>query len=937
MKFECSNCKQHLEVDSRYAGQTVQCPSCGISLTVPATDGQPPAGRPFNEAIQTLQSNIDRGGMTITQFMAQQQLEGGVDLNSSNEGSTASQVLTTDQGRKYELGHVVAKGGMGAILDAKDVNLRRDVAMKVILNPDKTDKEQILRFIQEAQVTSQLEHPSIVPVHELGVDASGNVFYTMKFVRGRSLTDILTKISENDPTTVLEYPLSHLLNIFQKVCDAIAFAHSKRVIHRDLKPENIMVGEYGEVQVMDWGLAKVLPRKKKVVIRQKTMAQPQQNKAATAAIDSVGKDEIADIMKTMDGSVMGTPGFMSPEQAQGFTDKIDERSDIYALGAILYNILTLKAPIKAKNLEELIAKVTRGAITPPTDPAMQPGAAGGRVRPHLPDGRAPASLSAVAMKALDVEAARRYPRVKDLQAEIEKYQNGFATSAEGAGAWKQFALFIKRHKAVAGLSAIIMALIAGAAVISTLQWIHANKLNKEAIAEKNRAEQNFAALKGTAPALAAQSRIHFQNYELDKALEVIHYACRLAPEKADYYVAKGNILQASLRLTEAEQAYRQALQVDPKCPPALKNAELCKALAGTSQKRKEDRLALVASLYTALKDQNRIGDLMVMLRGAGKNNRDVEAFLQTILKGAQLKADCLSVDAEGFCHLNLEGTDVSDLSPLRGLPLSELNVARTPVADLSPLKGMPLKQLNLLDTRVSDLSPLRGMRLESLNIHGNGLRIGDISALAGMPLKELRMAWLPNVTDITPLKGMQLTKLDLTNFGGTDLSALAGMPLNDFACGWSKVSDLSPLKGMPLKSASFGKSKVSDITPLKDLPLEYLNLSETPVSDLSPLANSRTLRSLNITRTPVADPGPIASMSAISELHIQETFIQDVTPLSRASTLEYLQLSEGVGGVDSLRSLPKLRRMTFKETLSPDSGQTAPDFWREYDAKNNRK
>jgi serine/threonine protein kinase len=153
--------------------------------------------------------------------------------------------------RRYTIGNTVAHGGMGTILHARDLNLRRTVAMKVIL-PGKEDSEQYtLRFMQEAQLTAQLEHPNIVPVHELGTSEQGKPFYTMKFVQGTTLHDLLEKIKAGDPETMAVFSLAHLLTIFQKVCDAVAFTHSRGVIHRDLKPENIMIGEYGEVLVMD--------------------------------------------------------------------------------------------------------------------------------------------------------------------------------------------------------------------------------------------------------------------------------------------------------------------------------------------------------------------------------------------------------------------------------------------------------------------------------------------------------------------------------------------------------------------------------------------------------------------------------------------------------------------------------------------------------------
>src|ERR1043166_4684031 len=159
---------------------------------------------------------------------------------------------------KYDIGGMIAQGGMGAILDAQDKVLRRKVAMKMMLTNG--SQEQLLRFIEEAQITGQLEHPNIVPVYELGVDEHEQVFYTMKLVRGLTLHEVLHLIETGFAETAAKYPLTVLLTVFQKICDALAFAHSKGVIHRDLKPANIMLGEYGEVLVMDWGLARASGR-----------------------------------------------------------------------------------------------------------------------------------------------------------------------------------------------------------------------------------------------------------------------------------------------------------------------------------------------------------------------------------------------------------------------------------------------------------------------------------------------------------------------------------------------------------------------------------------------------------------------------------------------------------------------------------------------------
>src|SRR4029434_1261634 len=160
------------------------------------------------------------------------------------------------EGKKHRVITTIARGGMGVVLQARDLRIRRNVAMKVMKTGAQFSRENVLRFIDEAQLSGQLEHPNIVPVYDLGIDEHGEIFYSMKYVRGITLDEILRGLRNGRAETIEEYPLSTLLTIFQKICDAIAFAHSKGVVHRDLKPENVMIGRYGEVLVMDWGLAK---------------------------------------------------------------------------------------------------------------------------------------------------------------------------------------------------------------------------------------------------------------------------------------------------------------------------------------------------------------------------------------------------------------------------------------------------------------------------------------------------------------------------------------------------------------------------------------------------------------------------------------------------------------------------------------------------------
>ena len=306
--------------------------------------------------------------------------------------------------QKYDIGAIIAQGGMGAIVEAQDKLLRRKVAMKVMLSTGA--QVDVVRFIEEAQITGQLEHPNIVPVYELGVDEQEQVFYTMKLVRGITLHDVLSFIEKRVQDTVRKYPIGVLLNIFQKVCDALAFAHSKGVLHRDLKPANIMLGEYGEVLVMDWGIARASGR------NEAATSEP-----ARTLVRSARQDEGAEMM-TMAGMVLGTPQYMPPEQARGEIDRFDARTDIYSLGAILYHILTLEPPVRGSDMGEMIQSVADGKVAPRFARDEPQRVETTQLLPHIPGGKIPDALAEVTRKAMSIRQEDRYQTVKELQAAL---------------------------------------------------------------------------------------------------------------------------------------------------------------------------------------------------------------------------------------------------------------------------------------------------------------------------------------------------------------------------------------------------------------------------------------------------------------------------------------------------------------------------------------
>ncbi len=261
-----------------------------------------------------------------------------VSLRDEESGAVAAPLIDASSIEKkavptgrcnYQLMGEIARGGMGVILKGHDTDLGRDVAVKVLDKRLSERPDVVQRFVEEAQIGGQLQHPGIVPVYELGLMADDRPFFTMKLVKGRTLATLLTERASP------EAGRRNLIDIFESICQTMAYAHSRGVIHRDLKPANIMVGAFGEVQVVDWGLAKVMAHGGTADEKRAREAH-----SSMTILETVRSDGSGSGSESMVGSVMGTPAYMPPEQASGLVDRLDERSDVFALGAILCEILT---------------------------------------------------------------------------------------------------------------------------------------------------------------------------------------------------------------------------------------------------------------------------------------------------------------------------------------------------------------------------------------------------------------------------------------------------------------------------------------------------------------------------------------------------------------------------------------------------------------------
>jgi tetratricopeptide (TPR) repeat protein/tRNA A-37 threonylcarbamoyl transferase component Bud32 len=260
----------------------------------------------------------------------------------------------SDHPGRYHLVGEVARGGMGAVLKGRDVDLGRDLAIKVILEEHRDHPEMVRRFVEEAQIGGQLQHPGIVPVHELGRFPDGRLYIAMKLVRGRTLAALLA--DRKGPAD--ERP--RFLSIFEHVCQTMAYAHPRGVVHRDLKPSNVMVGAFGEVQVMDWGLAKVLDQGG---VADELKARKGRDDASAIRTVRTGSEA----GESLAGSVLGTPAYMSPEQARGAIDTVDERADVFGLGSILCEILSGQPAYAGQKDAELYRMAERADLRDMSD------------------------------------------------------------------------------------------------------------------------------------------------------------------------------------------------------------------------------------------------------------------------------------------------------------------------------------------------------------------------------------------------------------------------------------------------------------------------------------------------------------------------------------------------------------------------------------------
>ncbi len=385
---------------------------------------------------------------------------------------------------RYTLARMHAKGGIGQVWLARDGDLGRDVALKELRSERSGDPAVLSRFVEEAKITGQLEHPGIVPVYELSKHSQNQQpFYTMRFVRGRTLSEASKAYHQKrlaGQAGALD--LRGLLGAFVAVCNAVAYAHSRGVIHRDLKGHNVVLGDFGEVMVLDWGLAKVVGTTGpdgQGLAADESLRHRAEPASTTSATPPVMLQEFGSRDQTLPGEVLGTPGYMAPEQAEGRLDRIDHRTDVYGLGAILYEILTGQAPFASSATSVGLTRVIH-------EPAL---------RPRQAVASTPPALEAVCLKALAKQPQERYSSADELAHEIERFLADEPVAACREQLSTRLSRWGRRHKTLAASAAALLLTALVALTGGTLLLGQANaetqRQRDEAQRQRDLAQENF--------------------------------------------------------------------------------------------------------------------------------------------------------------------------------------------------------------------------------------------------------------------------------------------------------------------------------------------------------------------------------------------------------------------------------------------------------------
>ena len=614
-------------------------------------------------------------------------------------------------GARYDDPIHINEGGMKDIYSVQDTTTGRRVALAVL----KKESVDLIKenFLREARITAFLQHPNIMPVYDIGIDDENTPYFTMKLSRGESLQQIINKLRQNKPEYRKLYPLTTLIQIFRKVCEAVASAHAKGVIHLDIKPDNIQISNYGEVLLCDWGLSK---------ITNADIEAPE----SLSDMDSLDMSEVSSV--TRHDEIKGTPGYMAPEQANPRKGRRDSRTDTFALGAVLYSLLTLELPFMGKTAKDITRKTAQGQFVPP--------------RRRCPNREIPASLEAVVMKAMSRKPVDRYSSADDIIQDIESWQNGFATQAEEAGVFKQLILLYGRNTLFCNSLLASFVIIFG---IFFFFLIKQRSLLKE-ISHKEQATQNAL------DKLKDEKKVHdklivdrqiarielaMKDFDLVKMEDATSVIFEIDPENDAYHAATAMVNLCKLNLRN----FKVSAQItkDPLIKKIYSRVELDLTDFYQNPHNRSDTVISICKSLGSIKEGKISRKIMSVFLGFHGNVDEQKKLISRILKRYNPEVKNLNIDvsqSEEGLNLNMaDNPQIKNLTCISYMPIYKLNVSGTGIQNLNFISPMKLKILNISFTQIYDLAVLRDSQLSELYLDRTPVK--SLWHLKDVPIKRI--------------------------------------------------------------------------------------------------------------------------------------------------------------------------------------------------------
>jgi serine/threonine protein kinase len=620
---------------------------------------------------------------------------------------------------RYQDPSLVATGGMKQIFKMMDLKTNRYVAM-AMLHKDSPD---VLYdpFIREARLTALLEHPNIINIHDIGVNEEKLPYFTMDLKVGDSLSTIISKVQQGEALYKERYSQNVLLDIFIKVCDAIAYAHSRQILHLDLKPENIQIGEFGEVLVCDWGLGKIINDDSKEVDH--ILLNP----------------DLLNHM-TMHGKIKGTPGYMAPEQVTG--DEKTKKTDIYSLGALLYSVLTQQTAFDG-DTHTVLENTRNGMLLEPIkrDPALA------------------TSLNAIIMKAMQLKPDNRYDSVNDLRQDVYQYLAGFSPTAENAGLLTEVSLFYKRNKRSCNLIVTFMMVLVATVSIFVKQ-LHASRDDLRASRDdlqvsRDQTQKHFEDLQNSnkrrdlaihtaTPLAITESQQLYNNVKFQSAYDKLLVVYREGINTSRYWTLKADLEFGQLNFAEALKSYSHVTPKDGEYHYKRAQALIEIGRRYTAKKPTLPDVEKILSLPTIQKERSlRIHIYETINKTWQMTSEEQIAFIKRGLLRENPRVQILNFKYE--IHNNAFKIDLSHnqridhLGAIRGLDISELNLANTNFHHQFYLVDYKFTKLNLSNTHNADIVfnrnlpdleelIIKGMYIHSLHIMSDKLKTVDLSS-----------------------------------------------------------------------------------------------------------------------------------------------------------------------------------------------------------------